>query len=151
MQRAVGWNTSDNTIITTDTAVGGLCIFSANAWGIPNVVNGKVWQTVELMPGYYSVEWTIGSVTDTRGLDAFGVVAKGSALPDIDAATSDSSVISVFFMNSYKSSVYNQDFELREPTTVTIGWVFSTYDLYVITGSIPWSDLYMTSIVLKTR
>ena len=151
MQRAVGWETSDNTIITTDTVVGGLCIFTANAWNIYNVVNGKVWQTVELMPGYYSVEWTIGSITDTRGLDAYGVVAKGSSLPDVDAATSDSSVLSSFYMNNYKASVYNQDFELREPATVTIGWVFNTYDLYAITGSIPWSDLYMNSIVLKTR
>ena len=151
MQRAVGWETSDNTIITTDTAVGGLCIFTANAWNILNVVNGKVWQTVELMPGYYSVEWTFGSITDTRGLDAYGVVAAGSSLPDVDNATSDASVISSFYMNNYKASVYNQNFELREPATVTIGWVFNTYDLYVITGSIPWSDLYINSIVLTTR
>lgn len=151
MQRAVGWNTSDETIITTDTSVGGLCIFSAHAWGISNVVNGKVWQTLDLMPGYYSLDWNFGSLTDERGVDAFGIVAKGHALPDIDAATSDPSVLASFPMENYKSAIYNQEFSLSEPTTVTIGWVFTTYDLYVITGSIPWSDLYINSIELNTR
>lgn len=151
MQRAVGWNTSDNTIITTDTAVGGLCIFSANAWGIPDVVNGKVWQTVELMPGYYSLDWEIGSITDNRGLDAYGVVAKGFALPDIDVATSDASVVASAYLNNYKASTCKMEFDLREPATITVGWVFSTHDLYVITGSIPWSDLYINSIELNTR
>jgi hypothetical protein len=151
MQRAVGWNTSDNTIITTDTAVGGLCIFSANAWGIPDVVNGKVWQTVELMPGYYSLDWEIGSITDNRGLDAYGVVAKGFALPDIDVATSDASVVASAYLNNYKASTCKMEFDLREPATITVGWVFTTHDLYVITGSIPWSDLYINSIELNTR
>lgn len=151
MQRAVGWNTSDNSIITTDTAVGGLCIFTANAWNIYNVVNGKVWQTLDLMPGYYSIDWALGSITDNRGLDAYGVVTKGSALPDIDAVTSDASVIDNFYMNNYRYSTYSMEFDLREPTTITIGWVFTTYDLYVITGSIPWSDLYINSIELNTR
>lgn len=151
MQRAVGWNTSDNTIITTDTSVGGLCIFSANAWGIPDVVNGKVWQTVELMPGYYSLDWEIGSITDNRGLDAYGVVAKGFALPDIDVATSDASVVASAYLNNYKASTCKMEFDLREPATITVGWVFSTHDLYVITGSIPWSDLYINSIELNTR
>lgn len=151
MQRAVGWNTSDNTIITTDTAVGGLCIFSANAWGIPDVTNGKVWQTVDLMPGYYSLDWEIGSITDNRGVDAYGVVAKGFALPDLDVATSDASVVASAFLNNYKASTCKMEFDLREPTTITVGWVFSTHDLYVITGSIPWSDLYINSIELNTR
>lgn len=151
MQRAVGWNTSDNSIITTDTGVGGLCIFTANAWNIYNVVNGKVWQTLDLMPGYYSIDWALGSITDNRGLDAYGVVTKGSALPDIDAVTSDASVIDNFYMNNYRYSTYSMEFDLREPTTITIGWVFTTYDLYVITGSIPWSDLYINSIEFNTR
>lgn len=151
MQRAVGWNTSDNTIITTDTAVGGLCIFSANAWGIPDVTNGKVWQTVDLMPGYYSLDWEIGSITDNRGVDAYGVVAKGFALPDLDVATSDASVVASAYLNNYKASTCKMEFDLREPATITVGWVFSTHDLYVITGSIPWSDLYINSIELNTR
>lgn len=151
MQRAVGWNTSDNTIITTDTAVGGLCIFSANAWGIPDVTNGKVWQTVDLMPGYYSLDLEIGSITDNRGVDAYGVVAKGFALPDLDVATSDASVVASAFLNNYKASTCKMEFDLREPATITVGWVFSTHDLYVITGSIPWSDLYINSIELNTR
>ena len=151
MQRAVGWNTSDDSIITTDTAVGGLCVFSANVWGIPNVVNGKVWQTMDLMPGYYSLDWVIGSISDTRGVDVYGVVAKGYALPDIDVATSDASVVASAYLNNYMSSTCKMAFDLREPATITVGWVFTTYDLYAITGVTPWSDLYINSIELNTR
>ncbi len=151
MQRAVGWNASDRSLITTDTAVGGLCVWSANAWGIPNVVNGKVWQTIDLLPGYYSVDWNIGSVTDPRGVDVYGVVARGSALPDIDAAQTSGATIASFCIDSYRSSAYNLAFSLEETSTVTIGWVYNTYDLYEITGSIPWSDTYINSIVLNSR
>ena len=151
MQRAVGWNVSDESIITADTGVGGLCIFSANAWNIYNVVNGKVWQTFELLPGYYNVEWSIGSVTDNRGLIAYGVVASGASLPDVDYVSSDERTLAAFDMRYYKSSVYNQEFELREAAAVTIGWVFTTYDLYAITGSIPWSDLYINGIAFTER
>ena len=42
-------------------------------------------------------------------------------------------------------------FDLREPATITVGWVFTTYDLYAITGVTPWSDLYINSIELNTR
>lgn len=153
-QRALGWNTSDNSIITADFGVNfgpSLCIFSVKAWRVPNVVNGKVWQTVDLMPGYYSLDWQIGSMTDTRGQDAYGVVAKGYSLPDIDVATSDASVIASAYLNNYSSSPCKMEFDLLEPTTITVGWVYNTYDLYVITGAIPWSDLYILSIELNTR
>lgn len=151
MQRALEWNVSDRSIITADTNVGGLSIFTAHEWGIPNITNGKVWQTFELLPGYYSVDWNIGSITDTRGVDVYGVVARGGALPDIDVVNTSDATIASFYINNYRYSSYSLEFTLTETTTITIGWVFNTYNMYEITGSIPWSDTYINSIVLNAR
>ena len=149
MQRAVGWNTSDPSMITFDASGKALCVWTAEAWGIPCVTNGKVWQTVELVPGYYDLKLTIRNTTDIRGLDCYAVVTRGASLPDIGSVATDTNVLTFIDMPAHQQTVQVLPFTIMEDATISIGWVYTTHDYYVITGVYPWSDLYIDGIELE--
>ncbi len=151
MQRALGWTASDPSIISFDSAGKALCVWTAEAWGVPSVTNGKVWQTVDLAPGYYDLKLTLRNTTDVRCLDCYGVVYKGYSLPDIDNVASDADVLASVDMPAHQQTVQVLPFTLRDDSQVSIGWVFTTHDYYKITGVYPWSDMYIDGIELEAR
>ncbi|TKC59132.1 DUF5013 domain-containing protein [Pedobacter hiemivivus] len=111
--RGGGWST-DN---------GGVIHFETKDWGGEGVNNGKVWQTVLLPAGNYTVSFETGSY----GGDVYTVeemVASGTNLPNIGTSTN---VLAVFHGNKNNlSGNHDVKFELTVPTTVSIGWVVST-------------------------
>ena len=151
MQHAVGWNTSSPTMITLDNTVGALCAWSAAAWGISGVTNGKVWQSFELLPGYYEVQFNLGHTTDVRCLDMFGIVATGQSLPDFDAVKTSAATLSYIDIPANQRTLQSLPFKVTETTYVSTGWVYTTYNFYAISGSIPWSDMYINGVSLEAR
>lgn len=84
-------------------------------WGLPAVNNGKIYQTLTLPAGKYSLEVLTGDCSDAG--EKYLVVAKGAGLADIAQIASGSLV--------YKSLVKNAtnavSFELTTAGEITIG------------------------------
>lgn len=82
-------------------------------WGLPNVTNGKIYQTINLPAGNYRFEivMTAFDTGDARYL----TVAQGSTIPDVTSITSGSIAFS-----SLESKMLN--FTLEEAQQVSIGF-----------------------------
>ncbi|MCL6218202.1 DUF5013 domain-containing protein [Zunongwangia pacifica] len=96
-----------------------------SGWEQPNIVNGKVYQTVFLDAGTYDYQIELfatnysGTRSDTD--QAYFIVAKGSTLPDVaDVETSDQSIV-YDRVDSDKGNSISMTFTLTEPTRVSIG------------------------------
>lgn len=83
-------------------------------WGLPNVTNGKIYQTITLPAGTY--RFRIDMTEFNTGGTRFICVAAGTTLPDVSAVTSNS----LGFANLESRVV---EFTLEETTQVSIGFV----------------------------
>jgi hypothetical protein len=83
-------------------------------WGLPNVTDGKIFQTVTLPAGSY--RFTIVMNDFNTGGARYLSVAAGNDLPNTSAVTGNGIAFA-----SLESKVLN--FTLTEPTTVSIGFV----------------------------
>ncbi len=151
MQKMAGWTHNDNAYISFDTNGGGtFAVFSAAVWGCSDVTNGKIYQTVNLQPGKYTLNIDAGNATDPTCADVYGVVATGQTLPDYTAVTTASSVL------GYSDLVKNQllmnsiSFTVTSASSVTIGIVYNTHNIYGTLG-IPWSSMSFNGFELLVK
>lgn len=141
MQKLAGWTHNDNAKISFDTEGGGtFAVFSAVVWGCPDVNNGKIYQTVNLQPGSYTLNIDAGNAPDPTCVDVYGIVAKGELLPDYTAVTSDSNVLGYSNLVANQQKVNSISFTLTSASSVTIGIVYNTHDIYGTLG-IPFSSM----------
>jgi len=98
-------------------------------WGEPAIPNGKLYQTVTLPAGTYSVDvtWIWASILwapDPGNGSAYVVVAPGADLPDYNNIEGNSSLYYYKFANSIaKGTVQKVVFTLTQPTQVSLGFV----------------------------
>ncbi len=141
MQKVAGWTHNDNAYISFDTGEGGtFAVFSAAVWGAQDVTNGKIYQKVTLQPGSYTLNIDAGNATDPTCADVYGVVAKGETLPDYTVVTSDSNVLAYSDLVENQQKVNSISFTLTSASSVTIGIVYNTHNIYGTLG-IPWSSM----------
>jgi len=89
---------------------------SIEAWsGMPEVPNGKIYQTITLPAGKYSYVVTAGDCSD--GGTKYLTVAAGAALPNIGNVTTQS----IVFKAITKNVTNTLPFELKTATQVSIG------------------------------
>jgi hypothetical protein len=84
-------------------------------WGMPEIPNGKIYQTMTLPAGKYAFTATTGDCSD--GATKYVTAAAGTSLPDID----DVPGTALAFTNVVKWADNTIKFELTSPTQVVLG------------------------------
>jgi uncharacterized protein YjdB len=143
MQQLVGWTHNPSWLIsyTTDNGTS-MIIFSAPAWALSHADNGKVYQTVTLQSGSYTLAFVGVGSPNNNSVEAYGVVTTAETLPDLAEVTTDSRVLAYSELSA-ASGRHEIPFTLSGASSVTIGWVYSTFDNPDV-----WSNLYMDGIEL---
>lgn len=96
-----------------------------SGWGQPNIVNGKVYQTIFLDSGTYNYQIELfdtnysGTRSDTD--KAYFIVASGNTLPDVDDVESSAKTLVSYRVDSEKGKSISLPFTLNKPTRVSIG------------------------------
>ncbi len=148
MQKVSGWQHSNNAYITYDkNSPNSITLWSAAVWGIGNVTNGKIYQTVNLQPGKYVLNIDVGYATDPTCADAFGVIARGATLPDFTLVTSSADVLGSSDLIANQRTINSIAFTMTSASPVTIGIVYNTHSLYETLG-VPWSELHINGFEL---
>ncbi len=145
MQKLTGWTHSPSAVVSYDNSTASFSLFCAPVWGLAPVVNGKVYQTVSLQPGLYSLKMDVGA-TDGP-VDIYGVVANDATLPDYTAVTSSATTVKYVNLAEHQREIAEMMFAVTEASEVTIGVVYNTYDQYGATG-LPWTSFGMNGFEL---
>ena len=147
MQKVAGWTHNENAYISFDNSNSNFSVFSAAVWGCSDVTNGKIYQKVSLQPGNYTLNIDAGNATDPTCADVYGVVAKAETLPDYTAVTVDSNVLGYSDLVANQQKVNSISFTLTSVSTVTLGIVYNTHEVYSTLG-IPWSSMTLNGFEL---
>ena len=147
MQQVVGWIHNENAYISFDNTVNTLTVFSAAVWGVSDVSNGKIYQTVNLQPGNYTLKIDAGNTTDPACADVYGIVATGETLPDYSVITSASEVLGYSDLIANQLLVNSISFTVTSTSQITLGIVYNTHSIYETLG-IPWSDMHINGFEL---
>ena len=148
MQRLTGWTHNAAANISYDKATGFFSIFSAAVWGCPSVTNGKIYQSLDLLPGKYVLKVDVGNTTNPACTDAFGIITKADTLPDFQNVETDRDVVGSADLDAHAQSMVTIPFALGSPSKVAIGIVYNTYNIYPTTI---WSDLSFKSFVVESE
>ncbi|MDR1155864.1 MAG: Ig-like domain-containing protein [Bacteroidales bacterium] len=143
MQQLVGWTHNPSWLVsyTTDNSTS-MIIFSAPAWSLSHADNGKVYQTVTLQSGSYTLAFVGVGSPNNSSVEAYGVITTAETLPDLAEVTTDSRVLGYSELSA-ASGRHEIPFTLSGASSVTIGWVYSTFDNADI-----WSNMYMDGMEL---
>jgi hypothetical protein len=145
MQQIQGWTHNENAYISYDN--GKFTLWSSAVWGIADVRNGKIYQTLELQPGNYTLNIDAGHTTNDLCADVYGLIAIGENLPDFSNVTSSQSVLGVSDLVANKESINAISFTIETSTLISIGIVYNTHSIFETLG-IPWSDFIIKGFSL---
>jgi hypothetical protein len=121
-----GWTHNPATLVSyADTY---MAIFTLPDGNIPQVTNGKVYQTVTLSPGRYTLTFLIEGVDGGTGVNAYGVATTANVLPDITDVATAPNVLGQVALQTLPIQSREVSFSLSAQTAVTIGWVYNTFD-----------------------
>ncbi len=148
MQKVTKWIHNSNTYISFDS--GNFCVWSAAVWGVSLVSNGKIYQTLYFLPGSYVLNIDAGHTTNPACVDMYGIVAKGTTLPDYNTVTSATEVLGYSDLVAKQLSINSIPFTIEKASDITIGVVYNTHSIYEATG-IPWSDMFIKGFELSTK
>ena len=137
MQKLVGWTHNTSAYVTYDaTQPASITLFTAAVWGLSQVTNGKVYQSVDLQPGKYSLKIQVGKADGP--VDAHGLVTTSASLPDYTAVPADAGTIKYLDLVDNQNKTVETVFELTTAATVKVGFVYNVLEQYSTKG-IPWS------------
>jgi len=145
MQKVDGWTHNENAYISYDNGI--FSLWSAAVWGISDVSNGKIYQTLELQPGNYTLNIDAGHTTNDLCADVYGLVAVGDNLPDFPNVTISPAVLGYSDLVAHKESINAISFTLETSTMISLGVVYNTHSIYESLG-IPWSDFIINGFSL---
>ena len=100
-----------------------------------NVANGKVYQTITLPPGSYTLSYnckTGSPLTGTRTrADVYFLATTSNSLPDFQNIENDASVLSWYRLEQSKliTGEHSIQFNLEEETEITLGFVMNINNL----------------------
>ncbi len=146
MQRVTGWTHNVAAYISYDTYdPSSITFFIAPVWGLSEVHNGKMYQTVTLQPGKYSLKTRTGNVDGP--VTAYTVVTTGADIPDYANVPNDAGTVKHIDLATNANKTIETVFEVTTTTTVKIGVVYSILDQYSSHGT-PWSSLAIKEVNL---
>ena len=122
-------NQNGNTLGGWSTDANGVIHLESQDWGDPGFTNGKIYQTITLSAGKYSLEY----YSDGFGGSATSMfcIALGNALPDIENAEGNTLAYEISQDGSVSGN-HKINFELDDTQAVTFGWTVT------IPGSNTW-------------
>ncbi|MFC4677113.1 DUF4998 domain-containing protein [Dysgonomonas termitidis] len=132
-------NQNGNTAGGWSTDAKGVIHLESQDWGGSGFTNGKIYQTITLSAGKYSLEY----YSDGFGGNATSMfaIAKGSALPDIQNAEGNTLAHEIR-QNGGASGNHIIYFELEDTETVTLGWTVT------IPGSNTWYHINWIKLMI---
>ncbi len=145
LQRVSGWVHNPNAVATYDDAGKEFCFFVAPVWGLGEVSNGKVYQTVSVQPGEYIVKVQVGGADGPA--DVYGLISETESLPDYGAVPNASSVIEYANLTQLQNRVVEMRAVVTSATNLHIGFVYNLRSQYSING-IPWSTFKIRGVEL---
>ncbi|WP_162817886.1 DUF4998 domain-containing protein [Niabella yanshanensis] len=143
LQKVLGWTHSTNAIATFDNAK--LSLFTASVWGLPVVTNGKLHQTLNLQPGNYVLKINVAGADGP--VDIYGMVVRGSALPDYGTVTAANTVMRYADLMAFQNKVVELPFNVSVAGAVSIGVVYNIRSQYSINQK-PWSTFTINGFEL---
>ena len=141
MQKITDWTHSSNVKISFDITESLFSPWCAAVWGVPAVNNGKMYQTLDLLPGLYLLKIDVGKVSSNNCAEMYGVVATGTTLPDYNVVTTATETLGQDKLSDHLGVTRTIPFTVKTPSKVTIGTVFNLRNMYPVDGT-PWT--YMT-------
>ncbi|RYY61481.1 MAG: DUF5013 domain-containing protein [Chitinophagaceae bacterium] len=145
MQKMQGWTHSANATVSYDDAGKAFSLFTANVWGLPEVNNGKVYQTVNLQPGYYRLKIMV--LHADGPCDVYGVVTASGAVPDYSGVPASPSTYKYIDLDANQNKTVETIFSVTEAGPVNIGVVYNVRDQYSTNGT-PWSSFNLNGMEL---
>ncbi|PZR28360.1 MAG: hypothetical protein DI535_06885 [Citrobacter freundii] len=146
MQKLQGWIHSANAQVTYDNSQPNIIsMFTAAPWGLPEVTNGKLYQSVNLQPGYYSLKISVAHADGPA--DAYGVVTAGGTVPDFTAIPASSAVYRYMNLVANQNKTVEMIFSVATAGPVNIGLVYNIREQYSINGT-PWSSFNVNGFQL---
>lgn len=145
MQKLMGWIHNETAVVSYDDLSAAFGLFSTEVWGLPNVVNGKVYQSVQLQPGQYALKIHVGH--SDGPVDIYGVVAKSGTFPDYADVPISPSTYRYSNLAANQNKTVELVFAVTEAEAVNIGIVYNTHDQYSINGT-PWTAFYLRGFEL---
>lgn len=146
LQKMAGWTHNASAVATFDNGDKSFRVFSAAAWGLADVTNGKVYQTVSLQPGYYRLKFEVGSAEGP--VDMYGVVAAPASFPDYNVVPSSDATMKYVNLSANENKNMETIFSVTTASQVAIGIVYNTHDRYGATG-LPWTNFTMRGFELS--
>ena len=150
MQKVKDWTHSSNARVSFDNTVKTLSPWAAPIWGLPTVNNGKIYQSMDLLPGIYVVQIAVGGLSSTGCCDMYGVVKAGSTLPDYGNVEIDTGVLGYDKLSDNTNMTRRITFTLAMQARVTIGFVYNIRDTYS-TSQVPWSCININAVELSAK
>lgn len=149
-QKVIDWTHSGNARISYDRNSEIFCVWSAPVWGIPLVTNGKIYQTITLLPGSYALNIDAGKATNSVCADMYGIVAAGTVLPDFSNVPSAPEVLGYRDLIANQLSMNVIPFTITQTSSITIGVVYNTHNIYS-SHKIPWSEMKINSFEIQMK
>lgn len=146
MQKMKGWTHSPNAIVTYDNFSGNFSLFIAAVWGLPEVENGKIHQSVNLQPGQYRLKVQAGTANGPA--DIYGVVTGEGELPDYTSVLTDANIIKYLDLMPLQNKTAELYFAVEEASSVNIGFVYNVRSQYSANGT-PFSSFDIQGLDLE--
>lgn len=154
MRQVTGWKVNQEYLITYDSepSICQMAVWSSTAFGVADVINGKVWQTIGLDAGDYTFK--IDLRQQTRAFyDLFFTVCEGEDnIPDVDAFKAGTAEYLGCLDFSFKGNGGNSwesfDFTVTKAGYVTVGWAYNTY---TPGDAWPWVQLYINEVRIDKK
>lgn len=149
-QKLAGWTHSDNIVTSLDNSSNLFEPWCAPVWGIAPVTNGKIYQSLDLMPGKYVLTVDVGKTSSTNSADMYGVIAAGTGLPDYEVVTTASQTLGQDKLFDHLGVPRNISFTVKKASKITFGTVFNLYNTYPGSG-VPWSSMSIRGFKLTAE
>jgi len=141
------WNYTNNILNQNGNSAGGwkrdqdgIIHFESQNWDGAGFTNGKLYQTITLSPGQYSLEYK----SDGFGGEATSMfaVALGQTLPNIEEASASGLLAYEISKDAAVKGTHKLIFQLNQTEEVSIGWTVT------IPGSYTWYQISEVKLMI---
>ena len=150
MQKVANWTHSSNVRISLDNTENMFSPWCAPVWGSAAVNNGKMYQTLDLLPGRYVLKVDVGRVSSDNCAEMYGVIATGTTLPDYNVVTTAPQTLGQEKISDHLGVTRTIPFTVKTASKVTVGTVFNLRDMYAVNGT-PWTFMTIRGFTIAAQ